>query len=157
MGAEETSRLVQFTRGALVRSVGNGLSESEVGWHLSVVKTGATIAQCNPSALMTFAATMSINQAVLNALPFATLDGGQLAFVAFELATDRALDRSLRETITALVLVLLLGLGVTTFVGDVERLAEPVVMSPEAKRPAHTRTGSRWWVRRALSAIDCWL
>jgi membrane-associated protease RseP (regulator of RpoE activity) len=53
------------------------------------------MAEYSPSALVGFAATLSVNLAVLNSLPFPALDGGQLAFVVIELLTGNYSSPSL--------------------------------------------------------------
>jgi regulator of sigma E protease len=45
------------------------------------------MASYSTTALVSFIANLSINLAVLNALPLPALDGGQFVFVAFEIVT----------------------------------------------------------------------
>lgn len=132
MGLAETRRTISLTWKAFTKSLSSGFSGSEIGGPLSIIKTGAAVAENNPVGLASFAATLSVNLAILNALPFPALDGGQLAFVMVELATGRPLRRDVRETATVLAFVFLVALGATAFVGDIERLTDPVILAPRA-------------------------
>eukprot|EP00607_Mallomonas_marina_P010059 CAMPEP_0182417356 /NCGR_PEP_ID=MMETSP1167-20130531/1797_1 /TAXON_ID=2988 /ORGANISM="Mallomonas Sp, Strain CCMP3275" /LENGTH=386 /DNA_ID=CAMNT_0024590843 /DNA_START=175 /DNA_END=1335 /DNA_ORIENTATION=- len=123
--AEETQLLLTTTWTTFSRTVSNGFTGSEVGGPLAVVQTGAQMASISPTALLGFAATLSINLAVLNALPFPALDGGQLAFVIVELIAGRPLPRSFQDSITTLAFAVLFGLGVSTIIGDVGKLSLP--------------------------------
>jgi membrane-associated protease RseP (regulator of RpoE activity) len=51
---------------------------SDVGGPVQVVQQGAVMAKTSPTALLGFAAALSINLAILNSLPFPALDGGQV-------------------------------------------------------------------------------
>ena len=95
---------------------------NDVGGPLAVMQTGAQMAQYSPLALVGFAATLSVNLAVLNALPFPALDGGQLAFVLVELLSGKPLPKKVQETMTAVAFAMLLSLGVSTLVGDIGKM-----------------------------------
>jgi membrane-associated protease RseP (regulator of RpoE activity) len=90
------------------------------------------MAQYSPMALVGFAASLSINLAVLNSLPFPALDGGQLAFVILELLAGRPVPRKIQDTITAVAFSFLLALGASTVVGDISKVNEPVMFSRNA-------------------------
>jgi len=96
-----------------------------------VVRTGAELALLSPAGLVGFAATLSVNLAVLNALPFPALDGGQLVFVLIELLLKKPLPRKFQESITGLAFFVLLGLGSTTLVGDLGKLNQPIPGIPK--------------------------
>ena len=119
-----------------MRSASNGFTGSEVGGPLSVVKTGAKMAGYSPSALLSFAAALSVNLAILNALPFPALDGGQMVFILSELATGRKVPRKLQDALTLGAFVCLLALGVSTFVADVSKLGEPIPLNSAYAQPA---------------------
>ena len=87
-----------------------------------MVKAGAQLAEISPIALVGFAATLSVNLALLNSLPFPALDGGQLAFVLVELVLGRAIPRRAQEVITGLAFSFLLALGLSTLVGDISKV-----------------------------------
>jgi len=132
IGATETWRLLSFTWDAFSTSISSGFSGGEVGGPISVVKAGAQMAQDSPQALVGFAATLSVNLALLNSLPFPALDGGQLAFVLFEISTGRPVPRRIKDVVTSIAFAMLLLLGVTTLVGDVNKLGDPVQISRSA-------------------------
>ena len=58
---------------------GGGGGGAELSGPIGVVQMGADIAGSDAPVLLNFAAAISINLAVINALPLPALDGGQLA------------------------------------------------------------------------------
>ena len=81
IGADETSRLISSTWSAFQVALSNGFAGSEVGGPISLIKSGSEIAEKGDAnggigSLIGFAAAVSVNLAVLNALPFPVLDGG---------------------------------------------------------------------------------
>lgn len=127
IGADETSRLISSTWAAFQIALSSGFAGSEVGGPISLIKSGSDIAEkggANGGAgsLIGFAAAVSVNLAVLNALPFPVLDGGQLVFVIAESLIGKPIPRKAKETIIALATSILLGLGVTTFAGDISKI-----------------------------------
>ena len=125
LGWEETSRLFKFIVSAFYSSVTSGFAGSEVGGPISVVKAGAQMAETSPQALVGFAATLSVNLAIINALPFPALDGGQLAFVMIELLVGKPVPRKAKDAITAVAFSFLLVLGASTLLGDLSRIGDP--------------------------------
>lgn len=125
IGAKQTWKLIKFTSDAFYRAFSNGFTGNEVGGPISVVQAGAKMAESSPVALVGFAATLSINLAILNALPFPALDGGQLAFVLVELLSGKAVPRTIKETITGLAFGVLLLLGASTVAGDIGKSVLP--------------------------------
>ena len=124
IGGAETWRLVTFTWSAFSKSISSGGVGAEVGGPISVVKAGAEMAQVSPQALVGFAATLSVNLALLNALPFPALDGGQLVFVLIEAVARRPVPRGIKNVLTGLAFSSLLLLGAYTLIGDVSKLGE---------------------------------
>lgn len=87
---------------------------------IGVVKTGAEVVRSSDlGAVVAFAASISINLAVVNSLPLPALDGGQLAFVLAEAAAGRRIDQRVQEGINAGALLILLFISFGTAVGDV--------------------------------------
>jgi len=86
-----------------------------------VIRAGAEVAQRGDYAeFLFYAATISVNLAVLNALPLPALDGGQLAFVAAEvLRGGKKIDVRTQENITFAAIFFLLILSFTATAGDV--------------------------------------
>ena len=87
---------------------------------IGVVKSGAEVVSSSDfAAVVAFAASISINLAVVNSLPLPALDGGQLAFVLAEAAAGRKIDQRVQEGINAGALLILLIVSFGTAVGDV--------------------------------------
>jgi len=87
---------------------------------IGVVKSGAeVVSKSDFAAVVAFAASISVNLAVVNALPLPALDGGQLAFVLAEAAAGRRIDQRVQEGINAGALLILLCFSFGTAVGDV--------------------------------------
>ncbi len=71
----------------------SGFSGNEIGGPIAIVKAGAELAHTSSVALIQFMISLSVNLAVLNALPVPALDGGQLALVALEKIRNKKLPR----------------------------------------------------------------
>lgn len=125
-GYDETERLVSFTWSAFTRAFSTGFTGTEVGGPISVVRAGASMADYSGVALVGFAATLSINLAVLNSLPLPALDGGQLAFILAELVSGKTVNRELKENLIALAFGMLLIIGAGTLVSDISTLGSPL-------------------------------
>lgn len=91
--------------------------------------TGAKMAQYSPAALLGFIASLSVNLAVLNALPLPALDGGQLVYVMLEILFRRPVPRGVKDVLTGLSACALVALSVTTVVSDLQRLGDPLLNS----------------------------
>lgn len=85
---------------------------SQVSGPVNIVKIGAKLAADNSANLLSFAAIISINLAIINILPLPALDGGQLAFLLIEGLLGKPLPTKIQEGVMQTGLVLLLGLGV---------------------------------------------
>ena len=90
---------------------------------VGLIRTGSEIVSTNDLAtIVTFAAAISVNLAVVNSLPLPALDGGQMIFILFEAVTGRKVDQRLQESITSAAVLLLLLLTVGTTFSDVESI-----------------------------------
>lgn len=85
---------------------------SQVSGPVNIVKIGAKLAADNSANLLSFAAIISINLAIINILPLPALDGGQLAFLLIEGLLGKPLPAKIQEGVMQTGLVLLLGLGI---------------------------------------------
>mmetsp|Transcript_13720 Transcript_13720/g.28761 ORF Transcript_13720/g.28761 Transcript_13720/m.28761 type:complete len:598 (-) Transcript_13720:36-1829(-) len=74
------------------------------------------------TAVLLFAAGLSVNLGVINALPLPGLDGGQLVFVVAEAITGKKVDQKLQERVTSVAVLFLLWVSVSAAVGDVGNL-----------------------------------
>jgi len=119
---ELTSETARAITGLLLSFIsGNGLpAGASMSGPIGVVKSGAdVVSKSDFAAVVAFAASISINLAVVNALPLPALDGGQLAFVLAEAAAGRRIDQRVQEGINAGALLILLFISFGTAVGDV--------------------------------------
>ncbi|CBJ27964.1 conserved unknown protein [Ectocarpus siliculosus] len=90
---KETAALSSKTFDSFLRLASTGQTE-DVSGPVEIVKVGAEVARSEgPSALLQFAAVISVNLAVINSLPVPGLDGGQMVFVLAEIVSGKKLDR----------------------------------------------------------------
>jgi RIP metalloprotease RseP len=101
------------------------VSGADLGGPIAVISAGAKLVEFSPAALVGFIAALSVNLAVINALPFPALDGGQLVYVMIEFLLRRPVPRRIQEVVTGLSVLVLVAVGATTLVSDVQRLGDP--------------------------------
>jgi len=101
-------------------------SNNELRGPIGVIQMGSEIASSSSydvGAIAAFAAAISVNLAVVNALPLPALDGGQLVFVLLEgVAGRKVVDQRLEEEINAFALFLILLFSLSTAVGDISSI-----------------------------------
>jgi len=98
-------------------------SANQVSGPIGLIRTGSeVVATQDWATIFLFAATISINLGVVNALPLPALDGGQLLFVLSEAVTGRKVDQRVQEGLTGAALFFLLLLSATAAFGDIEAL-----------------------------------
>jgi membrane-associated protease RseP (regulator of RpoE activity) len=122
---EITSATAQGLGGFLGKlAQGKGASAGQgISGPVGLIRTGSEIVSTNDLAtIVTFAAAISVNLAVVNSLPLPALDGGQMIFILFEAVTGRKVDQRLQESITSAAVLLLLLLTVGTTFSDVESI-----------------------------------
>ncbi|XKT74321.1 MAG: RIP metalloprotease RseP [Patescibacteria group bacterium UBA2163] len=73
-------------------------------------------------SLLSFAALLSVNLAIINLLPFPALDGGRLVFVAIESITRRPVPNKISQIVNTIGFLILILLMVAVTVGDISRL-----------------------------------
>lgn len=88
---------------------------------IGLIKTGTpeVVATKDLTTVLLFAAALSVNLGVINALPLPALDGGQLVFVLAEALTGRKVDQRLQEGISSVAVLLLLLVSISTAFSDV--------------------------------------
>lgn len=87
---------------------------------IGLIKTGTQVVSTQDwTAVLLFAAALSVNLGVINALPLPALDGGQLAFVLAEALTGKKIDQRLQEGITSVAVLFLLLVSISTAFSDV--------------------------------------
>jgi membrane-associated protease RseP (regulator of RpoE activity) len=94
----------------------------QVSGPVNIVKIGAQLASDNSANLLSFAAIISINLAIINILPIPALDGGQLAFLLIEGLWGKPVPSRIQESVMQTGLVLLLGLGIFLIVKETTQL-----------------------------------
>jgi membrane-associated protease RseP (regulator of RpoE activity) len=123
MAAREFQRIVELTIQGFGQLIGNfNETAKQVAGPVAIVAVGAELARNDLSNLFQFGALISINLAVINILPLPALDGGQLAFLAFEGILGKPLPNKIQDGIMQTGLFLLLGLGVFLIVRDTANL-----------------------------------
>ncbi|NBQ20816.1 MAG: PDZ domain-containing protein [Synechococcaceae bacterium WB6_3B_236] len=100
-----------------------GETASQVSGPVKIVEMGAQLAHQGGGSLFLFTALISINLAVLNALPLPLLDGGQFVLLLLEGLRGRPLPDRLQMAFTQSGLVLLLGLSAVLIVKDTSQLS----------------------------------
>lgn len=87
---------------------------------IGLIKTGTEVVSTQDwTAVFLFAAALSVNLGVINALPLPALDGGQLVFVLAEAITGRKVDQRFQEGITSIAVLFLLLVSISTAFSDV--------------------------------------
>lgn len=102
-----------------------GETASQVSGPVKIVAMGASLAREGGGSLYVFTALISINLAVLNALPLPLLDGGQFVLLLLEGLRGRPLPERFQMAFLQSGFVFLVGLSVLLIVRDTSQL--PVV------------------------------
>jgi len=90
---------------------------------VKIVEMGATLAKSGGSSLYLFTALISINLAVINALPLPLLDGGQFLLLLIEGVRGRPLPQRLQMVFMQSGFLLLVGLSAVLIVKDTSQLS----------------------------------
>ncbi len=90
---------------------------------VKIVEIGAQLSEQGSSGLVLFAALISINLAVLNALPLPLLDGGQLVLLIAEAIRGKPVPENLQMAFTQSGFLLLVGLSVVLIIRDTSQLS----------------------------------
>ncbi len=99
-----------------------GETASQVSGPVKIVEMGASLAKQGGSSLFLFTALISINLAVLNALPLPLLDGGQFALLLLEGLRGKPLPERFQLAFMQSGFVFLVGLSVVLIVKDTSQL-----------------------------------
>lgn len=97
-------------------------SIKELGGPILIAKVGSEAAKAGWVVFLTITALISMNLAVLNALPIPFLDGGHMAMLGFERIRGRDLSLTVKERILTAGFVLLASLMVLVFALDIWKL-----------------------------------
>ena len=100
-----------------------GETAGQVSGPVKIVEMGASLAKQGGSSLFLYTALLSINLAVLNALPLPMLDGGQFVLLLLEGLRRKPLPEKFQMAFMQSGFVLLVGLSVVLIVKDTSQLA----------------------------------
>ncbi len=110
---------------AIVTSLGRmitGREKAELSGPLGIAQVMTEQARRGLVWLLRISAVLSVALALFNFLPLPALDGGRLAFLAWEIVTRRPVNQRVEQTVHAIGLMLLLGLVLLVTVGDIGKL-----------------------------------
>ena len=101
--------------------LGRGLSV-DLGGPVRIAEITGEAARMGFSYLINFAALLSINLAIINALPIPALDGGRVLFLAAEKLMGRPMRKELEAAIHNIAFILLIALVLLVTYKDILRL-----------------------------------
>lgn len=91
---------------------------------VGVVAMGASLASNEKASLLTFLAVVSLNVALLNALPFIpALDGGQMTFLVIEFLRGKPIPQRFIDAVNGTAFLAILMLSGYIFLNDVAKLS----------------------------------
>lgn len=94
----------------------------EVAGPIGIAQFTGQALKIGQSALIEFAAALSLNLAVLNIIPFPALDGGRLSFVLYEWITKRRINKNFEKGANAIGMLILLSLVFIITINDIIRI-----------------------------------
>ena len=100
-----------------------GATAGQISGPVKIVEMGASLAEQGGASLFVFTALISINLAVLNALPLPLLDGGQFVLLIVEGLRGRPLPERFELAFAQSGFVFLVGLSLVLIVKDTSQLA----------------------------------
>jgi RIP metalloprotease RseP len=119
----DTAKGLASFAGGLIMGQAESAGGGQVSGPIGLIRTGTQVISTQDwTTVLLFAAAISINLGVVNAIPLPALDGGQLVFVLAEAVSGRKIDQRWQEGITGAALFFLLLLSVTAAVGDIESI-----------------------------------
>jgi regulator of sigma E protease len=121
----ETGRLTSLTVTAIGQMFSGDRSARELGGPVRIAQMSDSAAAAGASALIVFAAFLSINLGLINLLPIPLLDGGHLLFYAYEVVFRRPPHPWIIDFGLKIGLVLVLSLMLFATFNDLVRL--PVI------------------------------
>ncbi len=89
---------------------------------VKIVELGAQLSVQGASGLILFTALISINLAVLNALPFPLLDGGQFTLIIIEALRGKPIPEKIQLWFMQSGFILLIGLSILLIIRDTSQL-----------------------------------
>lgn len=115
--------VVMHDLGALAATMLDGTPDlSQVVGPIGIVSYVGEASQNGLGAVLSLAALISINLAIINLIPIPALDGGRLAILGLEALTRRSAPRLAVQTLNALGVALIILLMITVTYQDIARL-----------------------------------
>jgi len=121
--ADFSSLCRRTVEGFLTLATHFGETAGQVSGPVKIVEMGASLAKQGGSSLFLYTALISINLAVLNALPLPLLDGGQFVLLLLEGLRGKPLPEKFQMAFMQSGFVFLVGLSVVLIVKDTSQLA----------------------------------
>jgi len=119
----EFTRFTSQVVGGLYRLITNFRQSSNgLAGPIGVVSMGAELARNDAASLFSFAAAISINLALINALPIPALDGGQMIFLLWEAIRGVPVSLRVQDAVNRTALFLFLVASGFLVLGDLDRL-----------------------------------
>jgi regulator of sigma E protease len=122
VGWAETRTRAGLVLDVLRKLVTGRASVRELGGPILIGQLSAEEARIGVAAFLGFMAFLSVNLAILNLLPIPILDGGQVVFLLAEGVRRKPLSFELRQRLTQIGLVVLLGIMILATSNDLLRL-----------------------------------
>ncbi len=95
---------------------------AEIGGVVKIAQMVGDAAQVGAAYLMSFAAFISINLAIINLLPIPALDGGRLFFLLAEIVTGKAIDPEKEGMVHFIGFIILLVLIGIVLINDIRQI-----------------------------------
>lgn len=125
-GAVATWENLKFIFVSVVRLIGQAVTFSAdlstVAGPIGIATLTGTAAALGLGSLLSFAAILSLNLAIVNLLPFPAMDGGRLLFLAIEGLTRRRIPARVASAVNGIGFALLIVLMVLVSAHDLTRL-----------------------------------
>ncbi len=121
-GVEQTWTLTKLFVMTVVKMIERVVPAKTLGGPIFIAQLAGQQAREGIMNLIYFIGLISVNLAILNLLPVPVLDGGHLAFFAFEAITGKPVSMEKREIAQQVGLFLLIILMVFVFYNDISRI-----------------------------------
>jgi len=121
-GVEQTWTLTKLFVMTVVKMIERVVPAKTLGGPIFIAQLAGQQARQGIMNLIYFIGLISVNLAILNLLPVPVLDGGHLAFFAFEAITGKPVSMEKREIAQQVGLFLLIILMVFVFYNDISRI-----------------------------------
>lgn len=98
---------------------------ADVAGPIGIARLTGEVVKYGFNTVLEFTATLSLNLAVINILPFPALDGGRLSFIVYEWIFKKRMNKSVEQYANIIGMVILLSLALVISVNDVAKLIRP--------------------------------